>query len=269
MIRIINALCLPGKEINEDRIWYNDDSAIVLDGATSLVKTEYDARWFTERFVENFKEYSVDSDKLSEIINNSISSVRTEFEGLIEGTGYDYNSDIFPSATGSFVLVRDDMVQVLNIGDSTIKVFLNNGCMDVLHSHDVKMLDGKVVHEAEKIREKSGDSISEIMQQPEIRKMLIAHRRLMNTPEGYKILSINMEAVNEGEVSYYKAGDIAYIIMHTDGFDLVSDKLMQCDCDLENEYTLLRSIEDDDPNLNKIPRLKKSDDAAALILEVK
>ena len=134
----------------------------------------------------------------------------------------------------------------------------------------IERFDSQVIALASEIRSSTGMDFSEVMGLPEVRAALLANRKLMNTAEGYRVLASNMRPLRGRFVTRFDKSEVERVLVHSDGFDRAAEGLDLRDpgIDLEDLYQGLRASELADPELNRIPRFKLSDDASALLLRI-
>ena len=262
MINVLQSLSLPGALRNEDRIWYNERCLVLLDGSTGLVRTELDAVWFVDGFLALFQEELARTDALPAAINTALSRLQERFEALSGNGTYEY----LPSASALFFLQKGDCLQVVNVGDCS--ALLIGETVQKLYLDEVERFDSQVIRRMLALRAENGQDLAQLVQTPEIRQMLIANRKMMNRPEGYRILAFNMAPVTDADVMRFPLAGMHRIVALSDGFELLEEELAREDAELPALYERLRDMEEKDSSLNRFPRLKKRDDASAVIFTV-
>lgn len=264
MLRVTQSLSMPGGERNEDLIWTGDTVLAVLDGATSLIPSRFDACWFTDRFIRAFREELERGKTLPDSVNRALVRIRKDYAGEGEGE----NDGIFPSASGIFVQEKEDRLLVLSIGDCEGLFFLDDGSCVEIYDDTVERLDNGVLRRCLELRERTGGSIPEILRSPEIRARLIENRKKMNRPDGYRILSPGMPPCGPEDLKSLPARRVRRIVLFSDGFRAVRKEFYQPSFSLEALYEQLRRQEREDPAFLRIPRFKPGDDASALVAEL-
>ena len=262
MIQVKQALSRPGGTTNEDRIWYEDGFLALLDGSSSLVPSGVGGDWFTECFVRGLEQTR--AEKMTERINQALAYVEEEFTGTFPGRDLLF----YPSAAGVFVQEKEDFLDVIAIGDCEGHFIMKDGRVITVTDEAVTRLDQTVFDLCRQLQKERGGTIAELMKTEEARSLLIANRKKMNQPDGYRILSIGMEPCREEELIRIPKWDVARIVLFSDGFAELKDQLRQPDADLEDLYRKLRRMEADDPDFETMPRFKPGDDASALIAEL-
>ena len=263
MLIVEQELCRPGAEVNEDLVWHDRHYAAVLDGSSTLAGATHDAVGFVELFAKRFAAQAVRDMTLASCVNAAIASLRDEF------VPSSYPEGIVPSAAGAFVRETDDALEVLSVADCTVVVLLRDGSTATVRDSAIDQLDAQVIKLACDIRSSTGQDISDVMRLPEVRAALLANRRLMNAPHGYRVLASNMRPL-KGRSTRFDKADVERVLVHSDGFDRAAARLDLKDPELSLEtlYQKLRAEELADPRLNDIPRFKISDDASALLLRI-
>ena len=264
MIKIFQSLSLAGGKKNIDLIRATNECVLVLDGSTPLVNSEYDASRFTEDFADAF----FDRVERGESVPNAINSALSDVFSLFEEEVAESNVDMYPSACLLVAYVNEGRLNIINIGDTSALVIMKDKSVINITCGDVSCFDEIVIARAKQIRKEIGADICDIMNFPEIRRMLIDNRRKMNKPDGYRILAFGMTDVVESEIISFDARDIERVVLHSDGFDRYADELSAEGADIKKLYTLLRKEENADAKLNVAPRFKVSDDASAVIFTV-
>jgi hypothetical protein len=264
MLHVLQSICEPGGVRNEDLIWHSEHCAVVLDGATSLLPTEFNSTWFVQEFISAFSASTERGANMCTAINEAIACVARHFNEKYSTAGLEY----FPSAAGIFVCETDDRLQVISIGDCTAHFIMKNGNTVTVSSDDLTRFDNAVLDRMKDIHEEVGVSVREAAQLPEIREMLLRNRQKMNAPDGYTILSFNMQPVTEDAIFTFLKSEVAYIVMHSDGFDQLMESMTDPHADLSHIYGELREGERDDADFNAYPRFKPGDDASAMIIRV-
>ena len=260
MLRVTQYISDPGVGVNMDRIWYDEDTLVVLDGSTSLLPQKYDGNWFASNLIALFAERSEQGMPLPEAVNTALDLMYQEYRSDSQPTSCAY----YPSAAGIFVRREGDWLQILNIGDCSGYFFLKNGnCMKITDP-SVKKLDDGVLDRCMELRQSSGATVAELLKTEEIRSLLLANRQKMNRPDGYRILSFGMKPCEESDLIRLPADLVERLVLFSDGFDEVQDAFLG-DVVLTELRDLLREQQAGDPGFLRWPRLKSGDDASAII----
>ena len=264
MLVIEQELSYPGTDVNEDLVWHGPHDAVVLDGSSTLSGTGHDAVEFVRAFIGCYENEVAAGRGLVESVNSAISSLRERFDPSL------YAEGIVPSAAGAFVRETHDALEVVSIADCTVVVLGRDGSVTRVRDCAIDRFDAEVIELAASIRTDTGMDIAETMRLPQIRSALLANRKRMNTPGGYRVLASNMEPIDASSVVRFDKDTVARVLVHSDGFDSATEgvSLASCDLDLEGLYRELRASERADVSLNRRPRFKVSDDASALLLRI-
>lgn len=262
MINILQSLSLPGLNKNEDLIWYDQNCVVLLDGSTSLIRTDFDAVWFVNEFIKLFSDELKNTKDLCQSINCSIKKLYYVF---LEKIG-DKSMEYYPSASAVFIYQNNDKLQIVNLGDCTTLVF--NDDVKKIYSNEVEVFDNQVISEMVRIHEQTDSDISQIVKSDKIREMLITNRKKMNQQDGYRILSFNMRELTEDDILEISVSEVNKVITYSDGFNLLEEDFYKGNVNLNDAYNSLRALENMDKNFNKYPRFKISDDASAVVFNI-
>ena len=106
----------------------------------------------------------------------------------------------------------------------------------------------------------------EARQLPEVREMLLRHRRMMNRPGGYWIAGFAPEAARHGSHRVYRREELYRVVLFSDGFSGQREALLGAEepC-LQELYQQLRQREAADSRCNRYPRLKPGDDVSGIV----
>lgn len=175
-MNITQQLCCPGAAENQDYIRLGENIAMVVDGSTPLVK---DPR------VPEVREYvrlladavvGAEGEDLPHMVAAGIETLRRRCGVLPETEGV--------SAALAILREKGEQVEVFVLGDCAAGVRFRDGRGPELVSQEaVSRLDGAVVAEMCRLHRERGIDVIEARQLPEVREMLLRHRRMMNRPE--------------------------------------------------------------------------------------
>ena len=263
-IRVLQEISLPGAQRNEDAIAHGPGFAALLDGATSLVRTEHDAVWFTRCFLGLYQRAMEAGLDIPGAVNAVIARMREEHPELRDLGKAEYYS----SAAGILVRLVGEELELFAIGDCTALLQYRDGRCLRVHKDDVDHFDDQVLAQMRQIHETEGLSLPETMQLPAVREHLLENRRQMNRPQGYRILSFNMAPVTEQEIQRFPVGQLKRVLLFSDGFDSIQERFFDDELDLPALYRQLRDSEQQDSALEAFPRFKLHDDASALLFDV-
>lgn len=280
-LRVLDEISLPGspERVNEDAYGATGTIAFVLDGVTGLADTQLlegksDAAWVAgaarDLFLENGPGRAGDLRGLIRTVAEGILR-RFERERLREPTErYE-----LPWTTLSMIGITGDTLHIAYLGDSRALVETAEG-----EVHNFGMYKSRTAFE-KKMSERFvaqgkgiGVGVMRATVLPEMRRV----RNTVNTQGGFWVLGADPEAAAHAGVTSLALSGPATVLLTTDGFyALTEDYEVFDDRDLiATGQTLglapmgaqLRKIEDEDPNGQRYARMKKSDDATALLVRV-
>lgn len=175
-MNITQQLCCPGAAENQDYIRLGENIAMVVDGSTPLVK---DPR------VPEVREYvrlladavaGAEGEDLPHMVAAGIETLRRRCGVPLETEGV--------SAALAILRETGEQVEVFVLGDCAAGVRFRDGRGPELVSQEaVSRLDGAVVEEMCRLHRERGIDVIEARQLPEVREMLLRHRRMMNRRE--------------------------------------------------------------------------------------
>ena len=158
-------------------------------------------------------------------------------------------------------------MEVFVRGDCAAGVRFRDGRGPELVSQEaVSRLDGAVVAEMCRLHRERGIDVIEARQLPEVREMLLRHRRMMNRPGGYWIAGFAPEAARHGTHRVYRREELSRVVLFSDGFSGQREALLGAEepC-LQELYRQLRQREAADSRCNRYPRLKPGDDVSGIV----
>lgn len=269
MIKTLQTISHSGDGIkNEDKLWFDQDNVLVLDGSTALFPSTIDATWFVTNFAKLYEKNIEVCASIPQAINKTLDSLFAMFKKAISEDGA-VAPTFYPSASGLFFHVTDNTLQVVTIGDCCADIYFRDGSQPLcIYDPEVAHFDNGVFESMKHIRSTSGENICDLVKDPRIRSILMRNRSTMNTDEGYRILSFNMTPCTEDEVMEFPVDGISHIVAYTDGFEDVAYLMEDKDYSLQEACNKLRQDELDDPYLNNNIRFKIHDDASAIVFEV-
>ncbi|WP_084398079.1 protein phosphatase 2C domain-containing protein [Henriciella aquimarina] len=274
-----------GSTPNDDRAGgtsgLDNGYAWVIDGATGVTSDVYvpgadsDAAWLAEQLDRYFSDLPRGATPVRVPIRRILGRVRDDY--MLAVAGKDVPDFAIPSAAGLFcgwercgrrLHLRftglGDCSAILRVGDGTIHVVgdLSHGGGDAERLSTFAAFSGAT--------------------DPAAQEALWSHlreqRRLMNRPGGYWVFSITPEAASHmREYTFALPAPVDMLLM-TDGFARLIDHFTAytpggliaaaMQDGLDPLYRLLRQLEADDPDCRKAPRVKKEDDASAVLVHI-
>ena len=273
-----DSISIPGDKVNEDIVYVTDSYAWVIDGATGLNKknsTGYssDAYWFVNEWNNYLKENIVDNNtSIAEIIFNGIDCISNKFYQISKLENID-KVDL-PSASIAIIRINNNKVEYFLLGDCTLIVENKSSELSIIKQNLLDRLDNKAKREMSSLMVNKGMSFIEARQA--INSLLVKHRLLKNTREGYWTLEFDKNAVKNSTCGCLEFESCQKVLLTSDGFSAIFDNYNYIDKNniisvvekhgLKEICKIIRSIEDEDADILKFPRFKKSDDASAVIL---
>ncbi len=280
-IQILEGLSIPGspERENDDAMGATPTIAFVLDGVTSLVETPLmpgrsDAAWVAHTARDLLLQHGVDAAKdLRGLLRDVASAITKKFETMrMRPPAARFE---LPWTTISMIGVEAGRMHIAYVGDSRVLVETAD---DVIHSYGVSPSRGAFETQlaAKMIAERKGIGVEAQRKTvlPELRRV----RELVNSPQGFWLLGADSAVGDHAKVTTLELSGPATVLLATDGFyALKEDYLRYGDRELiATAQTIglttlareLRHIEDEDPAGERYPRMKKSDDATALLVRV-
>ena len=238
-MNITQQLCCPGAAENQDYIRLGEDIAMVVDGSTPLVKDPRvpEVREYVRLLVDAV--VGAEGEDLPHMVAAGIETLRRRYGVPPETEG----------VSAALAILRETGAQV---GVSALGA--------------VSRLDGAVVAEMCRLHRERGIDVIEARQLPEVREMLLRHRRMMNRPGGYWIAGFAPEAARHGSHRVYRREELSRVVLFSDGFSGQRKALLGAEepC-LQELYRQLRQREAADSRCNRYPRLKPGDDVSGIV----
>ncbi|MFM9863349.1 MAG: hypothetical protein ACKVRO_07055 [Micropepsaceae bacterium] len=279
LISVIEGLSIGGsaERVNDDTFGALSSVAFVLDGVTSLSETPLmpgrsDAAWAAQTARELFLAHgAARGGDLRGLVTTVAVGITVRFEAeRVRAPRERYE---LPWTTMSLIGVEAGQLNVAYVGDSRALVETGDG-----HVHSFGVNPSRTAFEtklAQKmIAAQKGKPLGPAAVLPELR----AARNTVNTGTGYWLLGADAAVGAHATVTSLALSGPATVLLATDGFyALVEDYQRYGDRELIAAARTvglgslareLRQIEDDDPNGQRFPRMKKSDDATALLVRV-
>ena len=281
-MRNIKYLSKQGAKIkpNEDKITIIDGAAWVLDGATGITgkritEKETDALWYVEK-INNYLMNNINSSKsLKDIMKSAIREVK---ESYIAYDGYKNLDEVdYPCAAIALVRFNSKELEYYVMGDCTL-IYKEKD------DNAVEIVDKRIIELEEKIL----DSMVKVSKEKKVtileaRKYcdneVLDVRRMKNRSNGYWILELNEEAVDNGLYGKIAISKEASITLTSDGFSQYYDTFnlvegysefidIVKETNIDDLYNNLYLSQEDDSECNNYPRLKKRDDSSIIYFEV-
>jgi hypothetical protein len=277
-MRLIQSLCIGGSvKANEDIFGHAGKTVWVMDGATGLSDTPLlpqapsDPSWLVEAFDDFFHMNAPRYDNdLVGLVTEGIRRVRDKFD-LQRARDPEHAYEL-PVATLVMAHASYDTLTVLTLSDSYLIARTDSG---------TRLLGGDPLHEA--LDAHSLKALTDLRAQG-VTDLHTARQRLLplirqgrmkaNQPGGYTALGIEPGIEAHLKVTTLPLPEQALLV--SDGFSRLWDTFGAYTPEslltaaelkgLEPLYAQLRRLEDADPDALRHPRLKKSDDATAVLV---
>lgn len=280
-IQVIEGLSIPGsvERENEDALGANAGIAFVLDGVTGLADTpvmpgKSDAAWVAHAARDLLLKHDRVSD-VRALITDVAEGITKRFEAerlRMPSAHYE-----MPWTTLSLIAVEPGRMHIAFVGDSRVLV---EGSDDQVHNFGVHpsrtAFESKLA--AKMLAARKGQALGSALMRDTVLPDLRRARDTVNRPNGFWLLGADAAVGAHATVTSLELEGPATVLLATDGFyALVEDYQHYGDRELiATAQTLglailgreLRHVEDDDPDGEKYPRMKKSDDATALLVRV-
>lgn len=280
-IELLDALSLPGSadRENDDAMGSTASIAFVLDGVTSLSETPLmpgrsDAAWVAHL--------------ARDLLLSASAAQALDPAGLVRGVAEGITNAFeakrarppagrheLPWTTLSLVTVAPGGMNIAYVGDSRILVETGDDCV---HNFGTTPSRGSFEARLAQKMLAAGKGIGIDAQRQTVAAELRRARELVNMPHGYWLLGADARVADNLLCSSLALDGPAIALLATDGFyALVEDYGVFDDRDLVATAQAiglkalgeqLRRIEDADPAGKAYPRMKKSDDATAVLVRV-
>jgi hypothetical protein len=279
MIESLSAVTQSGLSVNEDVWGAVDRAAWVMDGATGLLPERFlpgpsDAAWFVGEFDRDLRATTNWDAPAKRLIGGSVERVRSR----AKASGFvDENPHAMPAASLAMARVIKSGVELVALGDCKILYSANDGRDVLSHGRSaVTALDRKIVRrmtDHQRLGRLSYDDIFERLK-PEI----LRNRLSRNQDDGYWVLDMTRRPLRHLQSRVVGGRSPITIALMSDGFYRLVDTFHAYDdrslfaalvdrgpADLLAE---LRDFENTDAECRAFPRIKRRDDATALLWEV-
>lgn len=280
-IQVIEGLSLPGspERVNEDALGAGKSVAFVLDGVTGLADTpvmpgKSDAAWASHVARDLLIAHEATTD-IQTLVGDVARDITKRFEAeRLRAPSARYE---LPWTTLSMIRLQDGRLDVGFVGDSRVLVETAD---DEVHNFGLhpSRSEFETKLAAKMLAARKDEALGTESIRATVLEDLRRARDTVNTGKGYWLLGPDAAVGPHVTVTSIPLTGPATVLLVTDGFyALVEDYKRYGDRELiATAQTLglsilgreLRHIEDDDPVGAKYPRMKKSDDATALLVRV-
>jgi Protein phosphatase 2C len=277
-LEFVDVLTLPGNPAkpNEDSFAHIENAAAVFDGATGLgeqlMPGESDAAWLAHFGARRLMAH-IRNKRPNDALRAALADAENSFKGLRRrAPAATYEN---PFASMMFVAISDGGFDALWFGDCGLLVKRADSSVEVIgDTFDKRAMEAarvKMLADARGLAPAAG------VNRPEYLQSLRKARNRVNTDAGGWLFGPDSRAADHARHAAIAAPQGTYLLLASDGFLALAsdygrynaDELMQAALSkgLAALGEELRMIEDADPEGRKYARLKKSDDATALLLK--
>lgn len=265
--------------ISEDLANATGAGAWVLDGASGadrvgITDGPTDGRWYVER-LDAFLDSSLSGTvSLPEVVREGLGVVESEYQSF-EGS-QDTDVGQHPLAAAALVRFADGFVEYLLSADCNLAIERPDGTVETVLGDGPRELDQRVVTEIR--RRKAAEDLTHAAAKRSTRELIVENRQQLNRPGGYWALSFDGRAVDHARGSTLSTADVDAIALFSDGFERLTERYDALSYETlfetvrndgpEPLFDELRRIEREDESCERYPRIKQSDDAALLVVDL-
>ena len=271
-----------GNRVNEDFAFATGDFGLLLDGASGLsgerlvADSAYgtDAQWLSHTVGEDLAARLAVGVPAAAALEGAVGRARGTLLAQHPGEDRAQLLDRAPSATLLVASVAGDMLELASLGDSRLVVIKRDGSAFELYDNSVSLLDQGVV--AAMTEASRGRNLSAAQKRSLVNGQVKANRDKKNTPGGYWILDPFGAGLAHAMTASIPLAEVDCVCGMSDGFYAAFDCYGLADqgdflrtateTSVRELVDKMRAVEDSDPDLDRYPRLKKSDDATIFVL---
>lgn len=276
-LEFVDVLTLPGNPAkpNEDSFAHIENAAVVFDGATGLgeqlMPGESDAAWLSQFGARRLMAH-IKTRRPKDAIRAAMADAENSFKGLRRRAPTATYEN--PFASMMLVAARENGIEAFWFGDcgllvkrERVEVIGDTFDKRVMEASRVKMLA-----DARGLAPAAG------LNRPEYIHSLRKARNRVNTETGGWLFGPDPRAADHVAHKEIEAPSGTHLLLASDGFLALATDYEKYGADALMDAALskglaalgeeLRAVEDGDPEGRKYARLKKSDDATALLLRV-
>jgi hypothetical protein len=275
---LLDSLSLPADpaKANEDAFAAEENAAVVFDGATMVSETllpgPSDAAWIAQFGARRLMAHLRDGEAPKEALRLALGDTEKSFAGLRRRPPKETYEN--PCASMMAVVVADDVIEALWFGDCAALVARPGEPLQIVgEAFDKRTAESsrvKTLTEAKGVAPTAGLAA--------MLPYLRASRNKMNSKAGGWLFSPNAHAADHVSQLRVLAPEGTLVLLCSDGFLALASDYGFTDAQglvaaaatrgLRALGEELRAIEAGDQDGRKYPRLKKSDDATAVLLRV-
>ncbi len=277
---LLDSLSIPSDPAkpNEDAFAAEKHAAVVLDGATgvgeNLLPGASDAAWIAHFGARRLMAHSRDGGVPKDALRHTLADAGKSYAGLRKRPPKE-NYEI-PYASMMFVAACDGGFEAMWFGDCAALVLHPDAALEVVgDAFDKRIAESRrvaMLAEAKGLAPAAGVSRAEYL--PYLR----AARNKVNSDAGGWLFGPDARAADHAEAKCVAAPAGSLVLLSTDGFLALASDYGAYDAaglvraarekDLKTLGEELRSLEADDAEGHKFPRIKKNDDATAVLLRL-
>ncbi|MEQ1754609.1 MAG: protein phosphatase 2C domain-containing protein [Micropepsaceae bacterium] len=280
-IELLEALSIPGSpdRENDDAMGTTSSIAFVLDGVTSLVDQPLmsgrsDAAWVAHLARDLMLHHKPGAGgDIQDLIRNVATEITRQFEAQRSRPPSARHE--LPWTTLSMIGVEPGRINIAFVGDSRVLIEADD---DSVHNFGTTPSRGAFETKLAQKMISAGKGIGIEAQRATVQLELRRAREFVNTTEGYWLLGADARVADHLNTASLELRGPATVLLATDGFYALvedyhryGDRELIATAQVVGLKTLareLRHLEDADPEGKHHPRMKKSDDATAVLVRV-
>ncbi len=277
-LEMLDAVSHPGGPVNEDRWGVCGRAVWVLDGATGLAESRVlpgpsDASWFVDQVDAGLRRGAVRTGDPARVLRPVIEQARRAFAR--DALRHDTSAMEMPCGAVAMLRLDQGEAELSSLGDCRIVGRDPDGIIRSFGTSKITALDARLDEEVVRLQAE-GATHDEIWHR--VLPMTRRHRALMNLPEGYWNLDLSGRGLEHIEIERWPAPSGATFLLLSDGFYRLVDNYRRYTYEallaaaegpgLAPLCQELRAVEDADRDCRRYPRLKRCDDATAVLIRV-
>lgn len=255
---------------SEDRLLVSDRIIGVVDGATPICGRRFcgystQAEWLVDCFAKGFERRAAQGETDYPDIAGKVLEELADSEALKELEEADR-----PSFTSATVTLKDGALLCQVLGDSAIYVRCRDGRISRITDDRVDAFSSRTTEAVERARA-AGENPEEAAKRQKLENI-----RRRNTAEGYWVVGFDGDFRKEFVQCEFPVAEVEQILVCTDGFErifrefalLTPEEFFKRKISLQEGLRMLRVHEEKNHGSADYPCVKKSDDAAAVLLHM-
>jgi hypothetical protein len=208
------------------------------------------------------------SGTLREHVELAMRDARDAYEEMLPCTLDEVSRESTPSAGLVMLRESDRHLEYYNLGDCSLVIETREGDLIHIRQPGPRPLDNLVVEMMD-----NADGGEPFDRSGDVNDRLREHRNLKNSIDGYWAVDVEPLAAYNGTQGRISKGKVRRAILFSDGYEPLVDDYDAFDSwaavmnhidevGLDDTIARLRAVEEDDPEGDAYPRLKRADDAA-------